>query len=429
MKSFKNFLFINEAKAKEVIAQYPHLSHLDQKHISSYGSHLGKITTPNDDPIKIKSTIEAFDKDKNNLPKDSRDITKYNSLDEIQNAIKPIQQKREYKKDIKILHDDPENNIQIKQINTRQACEKNYGGGKTSWCVAASGQGNLFDQYGESGDKMFTIHHNNNVYGIHEYEDGAIRNEQNNNVTHSMPNEVLKSMAKVPELTQTNLIIGNKHFKPNPKDINNFVNHSNFSTIFNNNAKRLKPEHIDQIINNPNLSGSNLHAVLSNKAVKANHIDKFIDRKNPSVLNAITKNPNTTTEQLSKIANNPTFPKQHMYNLLKHPNAPDELLTDAISTPFNNSFSIEGTNAYGAIENPNAKEHHLLKALDHQDDILTQLAADHKNATENVLIKALDNKDETTRVLAAGHQNRTQKVIDKAKNDPSIRVQNAIKGN
>lgn len=273
MKTYRHYL--NEAKAKDVLQKYPHLGHLDQQHVSSYGMHLGKITKPSDDPIKIKTAIEKFHSDKNSLPAEKRDISQYKSIDDIHNAVAPIQKKRELKQDTETLHNDPEKNIQINHVKTRQACETGYGGGKTNWCVAAGGKGNRFDAYGKKGDKMFTVHHGDKVYGMHEHELGTIRDSKNNEIdADDMHPDVLKAMAKVPEMSKINVMSRNPH---------------------------TSAEHLDKALNDKDLEIR--HKAISHPNVTPEHISKALDDKNSDVRSAAIEHPNVTPEHITKALN------------------------------------------------------------------------------------------------------------------------------
>ena len=299
MKTYRQYL--NEAKAKDVLQKYPHLAHLDQQHVSSYGMHLGKITKPDDDPIKIKTAIEKFHNDKNSLPAEKRDISQYKSIDDIHNAVAPIQKKRELKQDTETLHNDPEKNIQIKHIKTRESCETGYGGGKTNWCVAAGGKGNRFDAYGKKGNKMFTVHHGDKVYGMHEHELGTIRDSKNNEVdTHDMHPDVLKAMAKVPEMSRINVMSRNPHTSEehitkalNDKDLE--IRHDAIS------HPNVTPEHITKA-----LSDRSFHvrlAAIAHPKATAEHITKALNDKEPTIREIAISHDKVTPEHITKALN------------------------------------------------------------------------------------------------------------------------------
>ena len=118
---------------------------------------------------------------------------------------------------IKQIYHDPKTGVTINHVTRKDACTKEYGHGKTNWCVAATGEGNLFDRYGEGGKNFFTVHHKDpdtgkvSIYGIHEHERGIVRNEKNERAVP--PPDVLKAMAKTKELTGINIIskIGRAH--------------------------------------------------------------------------------------------------------------------------------------------------------------------------------------------------------------------------
>ena len=371
MLTFKQYLYLTEAKAKDVLAKYPHLSHLDPKYVSAYGMHLGKITSPNDDPTKIKSVVEAFHKDKNSLPVDKRDITKYKSIGEISSALKPLQQKRESKQATETLYSDPKTGVEIKHVKTRQACEAGYGGGKTSWCVAASGGGNLFDSYGKGGKKMFTVHHKGKVYGIHEHENGAIRDEQNRDVRESLHPDIWKAMSKVPELSKVNLMSGNPH---------------------------ITSEHIEKALehDDPDVR----RAAASHPHITSEQLHKALDDDDWRVRIAAARHPNATSEHLHKALGDRNELVREV--AARHPNATSEHLHKALNDEY---ASVR----LAAASHPNATSEHLHKALDDDDPVVRRAAAEHPNATSEQLHKSLDDRDELVRRAAQRNLERRKK--------------------
>ena len=161
---------------------------------------------------------------------------------------------------------------QIKHIKTRESCETGYGGGKTNWCVAAGGKGNRFDAYGKKGNKMFTVHHGDKVYGMHEHELGTIRDSKNNEVdTHDMHPDVLKAMAKVPEMSRINVMSRNPH---------------------------TSEEHITKALNDKEPTIREI--AISHDKVTPEHITKALNDPNSEIRYAAMKHENATREHLVK---------------------------------------------------------------------------------------------------------------------------------
>jgi hypothetical protein len=95
---------------------------------------------------------------------------------------------------IKQLHHNSKTGVTINEVTKKNSCVKNYGHGKTNWCVAATGRGNTFDAYAKGGKRLITIHHNGDMYAYHQVE-GSIRNSQNDETL--LPTEVEKELSSI----------------------------------------------------------------------------------------------------------------------------------------------------------------------------------------------------------------------------------------
>jgi hypothetical protein len=182
MKTFKQFIVLLEAKLDDIKRG------IANRH---------KVETGEDvDPDELHDVVTKAKK----IP--GVNLTK-SSFSELKNKVDP---------GIKQIHHDPKTGVTINHVTRKDACVKGYGHGKTSWCVSATGVGNLFDTYGKIGNssRFFTIHHKNqktgveNVYGAHEYEN-AIRNAKNEDVTSKVHPDMMKAMAQTPELSKINM--------------------------------------------------------------------------------------------------------------------------------------------------------------------------------------------------------------------------------
>ena len=207
----------------------------------------------------------------------------------VKNAVEQHEQKQASKSDIQTIHHDPKTGVTIKQVNTKDACIKGYGGGKTNWCVAATGEGNLYDDYGKGGKRFFTIHHKNpetgeeNVYGAHEHEDGTIRNTKNKSV--KPPDDVYKAMAETPALSKINILSQNPHVTE--EHITNVLEKHNDDTaaitaLVEHKRKR-KPHHIDMAMKHPD--GKVAEEVLKYHAdmIQPHHISMAMEHSSPRV--------------------------------------------------------------------------------------------------------------------------------------------------
>jgi hypothetical protein len=267
MLGFKQYTSLMEDNAKEVAAKYPHIAHVDPRVLSSFGHRLGKITSSVMDKDKINDIATEFHKNRDALKATGEhDINKHVSLDSMEASVAKLKAKKAAKEDVKILHHDPKTGVTIKHVRTKEACQKGYGGGKTNWCTAASGSGNLFDSYGKSGKKMITIHHGETVYGVHEHEGGVIRDVENNEVSHQQRDsnnkrgpqqihpDISKAMAKTPELTKINLVSENPHFEPTQEHIDAAMKDPDGSAaklLLSSYKDQIKPHHIDAAMSHP----------------------------------------------------------------------------------------------------------------------------------------------------------------------------------
>ena len=203
----------------------------------------------------------------------------------VKNAVEQHEQKQASKSDIQTIHHNPKTGVTIKQVNTKDACIKGYGGGKTNWCVAATGEGNLYKKYGEGGKRFFTIHHKNKVYGAHEHEDGTIRDKTNKSV--KPPDDVYKAMAKTPELSKINIMSQNPHFTVTEDHITNALkDHTNSrvaEAALKEHPNKIKSHHIDLALQNPSDRVA-LRALYDHKdKIQPHHIDMALQHSNGEV--------------------------------------------------------------------------------------------------------------------------------------------------
>ena len=202
MLTFKQFTYLTEAKVNDVLAKYPHLQSfgLPQNHISSYGMHLGKITSPSDDPQKVRDTVAQFDSMKNRLPSgEDRDITRYPSLNHISDKLQPYIEKSEKQKQQKskelegeeVLHDDTAGTV-VKEIHTHEAASRSLYCDRTEWCVSRKGQTGKdhFSSYGSRAGtnkkgkaRLFVIHTpDSKMYAYHEGERNIVRDQKDKGI-------------------------------------------------------------------------------------------------------------------------------------------------------------------------------------------------------------------------------------------------------
>lgn len=154
---------------------------------------------------------------------------------------------------IKEIYHDHRTEVTINHVTRKDTCTREYGHGVTNWCVSATGKGNLFDDYGKGGKRFFTVHHENPntgeeyILGMHEHEKGTIRDSRNNEAysTTDIHPDVLKAMAKTPELAKINIMSNNPHFKPTEEQ---------FSQNIDAALDSKNPETVKKAVHHPNAS-------------------------------------------------------------------------------------------------------------------------------------------------------------------------------
>lgn len=139
-----------------------------------------KGNTRQEDVDRVHSTLSNFDKYKSKLPE--KDINKYESLKDVEAAVKPHigtaatkseQRANEEHTGQELKFEDP--HIKIYHLKTKEASQHLYGGGvdagKTNWCTAAKSANCMFDHYNKVGN-LHVIHDKNTgrVYQYHVNE-------------------------------------------------------------------------------------------------------------------------------------------------------------------------------------------------------------------------------------------------------------------
>ena len=238
MLTFNQFIYLFEAKLDEIITG------IADRHKKETGEDIP--------PDELHDVVTKAKK----IP--GVDLTK-SSYRELKDKVDP---------GIKQIYHDPKTGVTINHVTRKDACTKEYGHGKTNWCVAATGEGNLFDQYGEGGEKFFTVHHKNpdtgevKIYGMHEHEigmpyypKGSIRDSGNEDTSiNNVHPDVLKAMAKTKELFGINIVTGNPHFKPTSDDITDAMKHRDGNVAraaLSNYPNKITPKHIDMAMKHP----------------------------------------------------------------------------------------------------------------------------------------------------------------------------------
>jgi len=191
----------------------------------------GKIRQ--EDHSRINDALSKFETHKGKLSPEQRDLNRYKSLSDVEDAVKPhlgTTTKRQQKKAIKsegadLVHNDEKRGVTVHHIKTKQA-SCSYGAG-TKWCTAGKTD-NTFNRDNKDGP-MFIIQHGGRKYQFHNAS-GQSMDEKNKPVSFwKLHPDIQKSLAKSehPEIQAANLLHYNLHFKINDENVKNLVIHKN----------------------------------------------------------------------------------------------------------------------------------------------------------------------------------------------------------
>lgn len=362
MRSFRQFVFFSEARKKDVISMYPHIEKfgLSDKLVSKYGMHLGKITDETHNPEKVRSAVENFEKYQKTMSSEKRDFSNYNSLEDVRNATKPFEEKETARSDINTV--ESVGKWDIKRVGSEQACVRNYGGGKTNWCVASAGKSNMFDHYSDGGkNNLYTIHNRENpeeYYAYHEGELSKIQKRDQGTGTMS----VSEFMKDKPELKNSKVLSNSK-----------------WGFTFNSSK-----ESIDKALDNNNELSVRL-AGISDINADEDHIERALKDKDSSVRAAAAQHPNASSKQIFKALQDEES-EMVGRKALNNPN----LVSGHIDAALNSKFA---TVRESAAEHPKATSEQISRAIDDPRDYVRIAAIKNPNATQEHFTKALNSGD------------------------------------
>jgi hypothetical protein len=275
----------------------------------------GKIKQ--EDHLRINDVLSKFETHKGKLSPEQRDINRYKSLSDVEDAVKPhlgTTTKRQQKKAIKsegadLVHNDEERGVTVHHIKTEQAA-CSYGAG-TKWCTAGK-KDNMFNHYNEDGP-MFVIQHGGRKYQFHNKSKQFMDEKDNDVKFKDLHPDIQKSLAKSehPEIQVANLMHKNPHFEINDENVNKLVNHKNPSVRV---EVAKHPEHAGKLVNDGHPS------VRVEVAKHPEHAGKLVNDENPSVRVEVAKHP----EHAGKLVNDghPSVVRTIAY----HPEHADKLV-------------------------------------------------------------------------------------------------------
>ena len=158
----------------------------------------------------IKEILLTFDKNKNHLPIDKRDINKYKSIEDLQNMLNSTEielsqnqiakQNRREKHKANLVQDADYlgrfGNYDI-YIPKTYAASCKLGSG-TTWCTASTSGDNYFNSYNSRGNLYILINSNNpnEKYQIH-FESNSFMNKDDENVSSKELSRVLKDSPEI----------------------------------------------------------------------------------------------------------------------------------------------------------------------------------------------------------------------------------------
>lgn len=272
MLSFRQFINLFEAKVSDIIK-----GHVNKGH-------------PPEEVNDVITRAQAANKKGAKI-----DIS--SSFPHVKNAVEEHEQKQASKSDIQTIHHDPKTGVTIKQVNTKSACIKGYGHGKTNWCVAATGEGNDFERYGKRGKRFFTIHHvdtktgKETVYGAHEHE-SVIRDVDNKSVNvETMHPHILHAMAKTPQLSEINVLTHNPH--TTEEHITNVLEKHNddkaAKIALEQHKRKITQKHMNMAMVHPYGSVAITALVEHKRKRKPHHIDMAMEHPDRKVAEEVLK--------------------------------------------------------------------------------------------------------------------------------------------
>jgi hypothetical protein len=284
---------------------------------------------------------------------------------------------------IKQLHHNSKTGVTINEVTKKNSCVKNYGHGKTNWCVAATGRGNTFDAYAKGGKRLITIHHNGDMYAYHQVE-GSIRNSQNDETL--LPTEVEKELSSIhgkhpliDELNDTNNL---HHLTQNEK------------------GKSLNPK--VQILAMQHKDPTVAHKVIDNMGSKLSPLAQYygMKHKDPTVAHKVIDNMGS---KLSPLAQREAM--QH--TTLAHKvidNMGSELDSVAQSDAILIKKNKDSTLAHKVIDNMGSKLDRSAQhaAMQHKDSTLAHKVIDNMGSKLDSVARraAMHHKDPTVRIKA-----------------------------
>ena len=132
------------------------------------------------DSVETIEFLGLFDKRKNQLPQEYRDINRYKSVYELGNIVSghTVKNRNEVKQDVEKVYEDDQWLVVIPHTK-EAAC---YYGKGTEWCTAATESDNMFDYYNNKGLLYINIDKVNNCKYQFHFETNSFMDENDSSI-------------------------------------------------------------------------------------------------------------------------------------------------------------------------------------------------------------------------------------------------------
>ena len=308
-----------------------------------------------EDHPRINTALSLFQKHQSKLPR--KDLNQYRSLNDLEDSLEPYketisnkEQKKLDKSGAEKIHD--ENGFKVYHLKTKEAA-CHYGKG-TKWCTAAD-KNNMFHNYNDRGPIYYIEGKNNKgerkKYQFH-FNSKQFMDDKDSDIDM---NEFIKNNPEIKNVKEFEDLYPSLPLTP--EGYKYHINKLNNGEYNSDDIKRaikngyLSPEHIDNIIKNPNSTQAHDNLVVG-------HGKKQL-RLSPEQISNITKNPNSvnahgrlvtvhrfkqlqlTPEQISNIIKNFNSVDAHWNLINSHRNKELQLTPEQINNIINNPNSVD----------------------------------------------------------------------------------------
>jgi hypothetical protein len=237
-----------------------------------------------EDHPRIKEAISNFHKHKSKL--EHKDINKYKSISDIEDAVEPHLEeavsKKEEKRQVKsegadLIHSG--SGVTIHHIKTKDAACA-YGAG-TKWCTSGE-KNNMFDSYNKTGP-IHVIQHQGRKYQFHNKSEQLMDEKDNEVKLSDVHPDIQKEMIKSdhPEVSKANLYFNNPHLTE--KHIDTAIKDNDPQVrrraIYHHSAS---PEHLTYVMEN-DPSEENRISALYHDDVSMDHVKIGLKDSHPDV--------------------------------------------------------------------------------------------------------------------------------------------------